>query len=297
MFSNLHEGGALRAGLIVAVIGLGLLGFRTYELGHQLSVSEQTLASTTQTFTVQVLALKQEKQSLQDENDALSDELRREKRKNSDLEEQIGDISQTVDELEKLRRLDPELLQKYSKVFFLNEHYTPSKLSDIPKKYLYSEAKEQQIHRQVLPFLTDMFEEAKDDDIMLYVVSGYRSFGTQATLKGQYTVTYGSGANQFSADQGYSEHQLGTTVDLTTTGINGGLNDFENTPAYAWLEKNAYKYGFVLSYPENNAYYEFEPWHWRFVGVRLARKLYRSKMHFYDMDQREINTYLGEIFD
>src|SRR5690606_18737682 len=108
---------------------------------------------------------------------------------------------------------------------------------------------------------------------------------------------YGSGANAFSADQGFSEHQLGTTVDFTTTGLGGGLQGFGNTPAYQWLVQNAYKYGFVLSYPEDNAYYVFEPWHWRYVGEDLAEDLHDDDQHFYDLPQREIDQYLLHIFD
>ena len=108
---------------------------------------------------------------------------------------------------------------------------------------------------------------------------------------------YGSGANKFSADQGYSEHQLGTTVDFTTPDIGAGFSKFETTAAYTWLTDNAYKYGFALSYPKNNAYYQFEPWHWRFVGVELATKLHNDNMYFYDLNQRIIDTYLVYIFD
>jgi D-alanyl-D-alanine carboxypeptidase len=87
-------------------------------------------------------------------------------------------------------------------------------------------------------------------------------------LKSQYRVTYGAGtANSFSADQGYSEHQLGTTVDFTTPKVGGTLTGFDKTDSYKWLQNNAYKYGFILSYPSSNGYYIFEPWHWRFVGL------------------------------
>ena len=110
-------------------------------------------------------------------------------------------------------------------------------------------------------------------------------------------MLYGVGANQFSADQGYSEHQLATTVDLITKGLGGQLPGFDKTDAYKWLEKRAYKYGFILSYPSGNSYYMYEPWHWRFVGVKLATYLHNTDRNFYDIDQREIDTYLSNIFD
>ncbi len=60
---------------------------------------------------------------------------------------------------------------------------------------------------------------------------------------------------------------------------------------------NAHRYGFILSYPEGNEFYIFEPWHWRFVGEDLARDLDRADAHFYDWEQREIDKYLLTIFD
>lgn len=76
--------------------------------------------------------------------------------------------------------------------------------------------------------MEDLLEDAKDDDAELYVKSAYRSFEEQSALKSAYSVTYGAGmANQFSADQGYSEHQLGTTVDFITKGLGGKLEGFE----------------------------------------------------------------------
>jgi len=232
-----------------------------------------------------------------DELDELEDDYKAEKNKNDFFEDQIKDITGTVKVLDKLSKTDVELLQKYSKVYFLNEHYIPEKIVPIEKKYLYNEAVTKSIHGQVEPFFSEMIDDALDDGVKIWVSSAYRSFNEQAGLKGAYTQAYGSGANAFSADQGYSEHQLGTTLDFTTEGLGGGLNGFEATAAYTWLQKNAHKYGFTLSYPKNNAYYVFEPWHWRFVGVDLASDLHDDRKFFYDLEQREIDAYLIKIFD
>lgn len=216
----------------------------------------------------------------------------------SNVQSEVGSISGTVTNLEKLSKTDPELLQKYSKVFFLNEHFAPARLAEIPYAYAYFDKKTFQLYDKVWPYLENMLKKAKSEGIDLYVYSAYRSFDTQEALKEQYTVTYGVGtANQFSADQGYSEHQLGTTVDLITTGIDGILSDFDNTNAYQWLLQNAYKFGFVLSYPKDNEYYIYEPWHWRFVGVKLATYLKNNNQNFYNLDQRKIDEYLISIFD
>lgn len=268
-----------------AFYGYHTLETRIHKLDTQLASTtallESAIAEATNTFS----------SALQEESRNLKEQL-------GDFEEQVEDVSDTVGTLEKLSKTDPELLAKYSKVFFLSENYAPARLVEIPPEYEYFEERTMQVIPEVLPFLTRMLDRAKKDGITLYVYSAYRSFDTQGALKGQYTVTYGAGtANQFSADQGYSEHQLGTTVDFITTGIGGSLDSFGRTEAFAWLQENAYRYGFVLSYPAGNKYYVYEPWHWRFVGKDLARDLKDDGKNFYDLDQRAIDTYLISIFD
>lgn len=215
-----------------------------------------------------------------------------------EFQREVGTISGNVSTLEKLTRTDKELLQKYSRVFFLNEHYAPHSVTEIPNEYKYNEQRNYAVHAQVYPYMKNMLDEAKRDGVELYVFSAYRPFEEQGALNNQYKVIYGAGtANQFSAEQGYSEHQLGTAVDFMTTGIGGTLSGFERTEAYQWLLANAHRFGFTLSYPEGNDYYIFEPWHWRFVGVKLASDLRAKGMHFYDMEQRDIDEYLVHLFD
>ncbi len=284
----------------ILTVGAGYLGFLAWSLtegGRSLEarLAEQTLAL--QTAQDDIVMLTEALESTKEERDNLQTTLEAEQQKNDEFEDQIADITGTVGKLDKLSKMDPELLKKYSKVYFLNEHYTPSKLEKLDADYAYDESRDFYLAADVVPFFEDMIGDAKDDGVEIWVTSAYRSFDTQSALKSNYSVTYGSGANTFSADQGYSEHQLGTTVDFTTTGLGGGLSGFQNTEAYEWLTENAHKYGFVLSYPENNAYYIFEPWHWRFVGTELARDLHRDGKHFYDLDQRDLDSYLISIFD
>jgi len=214
------------------------------------------------------------------------------------VQSQVGNLSGTLNTLQKLAQTDPELLKKYSRVYFLNENYVPSELSQIPMSYQYSSNKQLLIHTNVLPHLEDMINAASSSGVQLYTFSAYRSFAEQKALKSEYQITYGAGtANSFSADQGYSEHQLGTAVDMITPGLGGVLDGFDGTVAYTWMLANAYKYGFELSYPKNNGYYVFEPWHWRFVGIKLATYLHDNNTNYYDLDQRFIDTYLVNIWD
>lgn len=215
------------------------------------------------------------------------------------VEQVVGSISGTVSTLEKLAKVDPELLQKYSKVYFLNENFSPARVAEVDQQFVYSNSEKEYFMAEALPYLHLMLAAAKAQSIELYVKSGYRSFSEQQAVKSQYVVTYGAGtANAFSADQGYSEHQLGTTIDLITPGLGGRLvQAFDQTSAYHWLKENAHKFGFILSYPKGNEFYIYEPWHWRFVGVELATYLQSRNLNFYDVDQRTIDPYLAKFFD
>lgn len=280
--------------LLVIVISI-VNAVYTYKLSNKLIQLENKLSSTTSELS----------DSINKNHTLISSSLDQQKQSVSFIEQklgayqkEVGSFTTTVTTLEKLRKTDPVLLAKYSKVFFLNENYAPPRFAEIPSKYKYSDSKDLKINDQVWPFLQKMIDRADGFNVKIYVQSAYRSFNEQGALKNQYKIVYGSGsANQFSADQGYSEHQLGTAVDLITTGLGGELEGFENTKAYEWLTNNAYKYGFILSYPKDNKFYIFEPWHWRFVGVKLATYLHDNNKNFYDMEQRDIDEYLVSIFD
>ncbi len=273
--------------LFIAVIAIGVGGYFFWQLDlknkelleskkdleNKLAISQNNLATTTNA-------------------------LQEERTRNDAFANQLSGLATTVGTLDKLSKTDRELLKKYSKIYFLSENYIPSNLATITPQYLFDPEKSLLIHASVLPKLESLIRSASSVGITLQINSAYRSFGTQEALKYNYSVTYGAGtANKFSADQGYSEHQLGTTIDFGTPSIKGDLSKFGKTDAYNWLTNNAYRFGFVLSYPEDNDYYQYEPWHWRYVGVALATKLHFDKLHFYDFPQRLIDQFLVNIFD
>ena len=264
------------------------------------AVSGYFYFNATSTATILHSELQKERMSvieLEGKNSQLTNELEAEKNRNAVFSGQIQEIASTVGNLDKLSKTDKELLQKYSKVYFLNENYIPDSLSQVKSDYLYEPSRKMYFHAKAYPFLETMLNAAKDAGIDLKIISAYRSFEEQTSLKNQYSVTYGSGANKFSADQGYSEHQLGTTLDFTTSKTGSNFNAFDKTESYKWLIENAYKYGFILSYPDGNEYYQYEPWHWRFVGKALALRLHEEREVFYELKQSQIDPYLLKIFD
>ena len=118
-----------------------------------------------------------------------------------------------------------------------------------------------------------------------YVTSGYRSYQYQVTLQNNYVREEMSRnpalswdealaiVRTYSAAPGSSEHQSGLCVDLMTTSMSNLDRSFEDTAAFAWLQKNAARFGFILRYPEGKESitgYTYEPWHYRFVGRDAA---------------------------
>ncbi|MDD6312632.1 MAG: D-alanyl-D-alanine carboxypeptidase family protein [Firmicutes bacterium] len=122
-----------------------------------------------------------------------------------------------------------------------------------------------------------MKSAALEDDINLFIVSGYRSYATQEGLYEKYVKRDGQKeAERYSARPGYSEHQTGLAFD-----VNNASSSFAGTPEAKWLADNCYKYGFIIRYPEGKESvtgYKYEPWHIRYVGVDLATTLNNSNL-------------------
>ena len=121
----------------------------------------------------------------------------------------------------------------------------------------------------------NMQAAAKADGLNIYISSGFRSYSYQKTLYNNYLNRDGVvAADTYSARAGHSEHQSGLAFDVNT------INDsFANTEEGKWLNDNCYKYGFILRYPNGKSDetgYKYEPWHFRYVGVELAEKLYNN---------------------
>lgn len=130
--------------------------------------------------------------------------------------------------------------------------------------------------------LRELDSAAKRDGVQLMVNSAYRSYGTQQQLLAETASgLYDSGTR--TAPAGASEHQLGLAIDFSTdtpscrTGASCGISDSDAQ----WLATHAHTYGFILRYPEGREAttgYEYEPWHYRYVGRGLANILYTQHM-------------------
>lgn len=121
----------------------------------------------------------------------------------------------------------------------------------------------------------DMQAAAAADGISLWILSSFRSYEDQDVIYNRYVAQDGrDAADTYSSRPGHSDHQTGYTFNL-----NSLEQDFQYDPAGQWLDKNCYKYGFIIRYPkgkESSTGYMYEPWHVRYIGVDLATKVTQS---------------------
>lgn len=141
------------------------------------------------------------------------------------------------------------------------------------------------LRADVAPYLTAMVRAAKDSGIYLSVTSGFRRKEIQELLYDFWRSVQGNAALDEIAPPGHSEHQLGTAIDLSgaSIGYNAVDPSFGTAKEGRWLEENAARWGFIMSYPkgkERITGYIYEPWHYRFVGRELAQSLKKNQLAY-----------------
>lgn len=168
----------------------------------------------------------------------------------------------------------------------LPKNYVPSNLvildenKDNFHKYIDSNLKPM-VRKDIILDLNDMLSAAKKCGFSIIVDSGYRSYNYQEQVFDNFVRKYGyKKAIHTVAYPGSSEHQTGLCFDIGYM-YNGIYNDDvkEDDKEVKWLMENSYKYGFILRYPkgkEDITGYNFEPWHFRYVGKELAKILHES---------------------
>lgn len=130
--------------------------------------------------------------------------------------------------------------------------------------------------------LIQMAEAAKKDGYTIKATSGFRDYDTQKSILDRNIKSGNKNATKLVAKPGYSEHQLGVAVDLTSPSISyaSATTRFQDTKEAKWLEEHASDYGFIESYPkgkEEITGYLYEAWHYRYVGLVNAQEIIKSE--------------------
>lgn len=148
-----------------------------------------------------------------------------------------------------------------------------------------------QCDERIIEDLSDMLTAAKEEDVSLMICSPYRDLEYQKTLfnrkinrylkKGMSYVEAYRLSSQVVTVPGASEHQIGLALDIVCNNYRDLDEGFGDTDAGIWLAENSYKYGFILRYPKGKEQItgiEYEPWHFRYVGVEAATVMTRDGM-------------------
>ena len=207
---------------------------------------------------------------------------------------------------------NPVYLLLMNKKQTLGEDFVPSSLTTLTCDTL-EEGRKYELESRVAKALYAMMDEMRADNVKdIMVASAYRAYSYQVTVYNKHVNKEASGisadayavlgydyiqqnyitqglsklnhtdaqrvAQSYSAKPGESEHQTGLCVDFITSTMGSELTvEFANTEAFVWLSENAYRFGFILRYPEGKESitgYTYEPWHYRFVGREAATDIY-----------------------
>ena len=185
-------------------------------------------------------------------------------------EKEVKSQKQNETTSEKLKIIDGILI--VNKTYPLPEDYTPTDTYEEAKDFDYCATC---INKEAYTSYEKMQADAASIGLNIWIQSGYRSYNFQKELYENYVKEDGKeAADTYSARPGHSEHQTGLAFDLNTI-----TDDFQYTDEGVWINKNCYKYGFILRYPKDKEKitgYKYESWHLRYVGVDLAKKLYNN---------------------
>lgn len=157
----------------------------------------------------------------------------------------------------------------------LTKDFNPDDIVTISTRYAYDNNR---IRAHVNDAFVKMAKDAKKEDLTLIASSSFRPYESQEIIYNRSVANNGVEiTDKTSARPGHSEHQTGLAIDILTYNIT--LSKFETTEEYYWLQENAHKYGFIMRYPKDKEYltgYSHESWHYRYLGVETATKVYNE---------------------
>lgn len=167
-----------------------------------------------------------------------------------------------------------QLLILANKYTYLDANYKPDDLVTVEENFM--------VRKEVKDAYQKMSQQAQQEGLSFHMNSAYRSYQSQQQVYQEYQQKFGqSYADKYASRPGYSEHQTGLAIDITTRRVR--FNSFDETEEYKWLQAHAHEYGFILRFPkglEKITGYHYEPWHYRYVGVEAATKIKQENITF-----------------
>lgn len=166
-----------------------------------------------------------------------------------------------------------------NKYLSMSESYVPLNLEQIDSSYT---SGKRLLVREAKESFERMAQAAREEGYTIRAMSAYRSYQYQKDLYQRYVDQDGvENADTYSARPGFSEHQTGLVVDIDNAKT--VYTKFETTKEFLWMQENASNYGFILRYPkgkEDITGYTYESWHYRYVGIDIAKKMKETGLTF-----------------
>ena len=164
-----------------------------------------------------------------------------------------------------------------NKLSYLGD-YVPDDLVNVDGSYCMQDGV--MLKSEAYEHLKQMFEAAREEGYYFYISTAYRSYDFQKALYDSYLLKDSAEVvDTYSSRPGFSDHQTGLACDIGMPGYKFEM--FTDTDECRWLHENAYKYGFILRYPEgkeNITKYKYESWHFRYVGVEVSTYIYENNI-------------------
>lgn len=176
--------------------------------------------------------------------------------------------------------MDKEILVLMNKYHKLEDYYEPDDLEEINSKYFISgNTLVRKLRKEAKEAFETLSQDSIDNGTPVYGQSAYRPFEMQDSLYRDAVASLGQKqADIDTARPGFSEHQTGLAIDVSSTKW-GNMLSFDDTDSFSWMQDNAYKYGFILRYPDDLTDitgFMYESWHYRYVGVKVATDMHNN---------------------
>ena len=167
------------------------------------------------------------------------------------------------------------LMNKYNK---LRDDYEPDDLEEIDSKYfIYGNTLVRKLRKEAKEAFESLSKASIENGTPVYGQSAYRPYEMQSGLYESAVYEYGKErADIDTARPGFSEHQTGLAIDVSST-KGGNMLYFDDTASFTWMKDNAYKYGFILRYRDDKTDitgFMYESWHYRYVGLEVAKDMH-----------------------
>ena len=159
-----------------------------------------------------------------------------------------------------------------NKYHLLNKDFKANDIVNVSSTYGYAN---NSLNKEAYEAFKQLANDAKKEGHTIVILSSYRTYEYQEKLWNR------DKDDDYVARPGASEHVTGLAIDVSD--FNDKNDSFKDTESYTWMINNAHKYGYILRYPENKENitgYSYEAWHYRYVGISLATKIYNEGITF-----------------